>query len=95
MREIEQLNLQIDKLKRRLLDSKSEKVDRKIGQLETRLEFQIPEEGAFEQKRPAAIIPPQQSVRKPVPEYPRVEVEEEWCSRNYPTFVAGKSASGE
>jgi transposase len=67
--EIEQLKLQIAKLKRMQFGRKSEKIDRKNEQLETRLEDLIAEEGAPEQKQPAAAIPAQQSVRQPLPEH--------------------------
>ncbi|GGE91338.1 transposase [Massilia psychrophila] len=46
--EIEQLKLQLAKLKRMQFGRKSEKIDRKIEQLETRLEDLVAEEGANE-----------------------------------------------
>jgi transposase len=67
--EIAQLKLQIAKLKRMQFGRKSEKIDRKIEQLEMRLEDLIAEEGATEQKQPAAAIPAQPSVRQPLPEH--------------------------
>jgi len=67
--EIEQLKLQIAKLKRMQFGRKSEKIDRKIKQLETRLEDLIAEEGAAEQKQPTAAIPGQKSVHQPLPEH--------------------------
>ena len=50
--EIEQLKLQLAKLKRMQFGRKSEKIDRKIEQLETRLEDLVAEEGANEQQAP-------------------------------------------
>ena len=82
--EIEQLNLQIAKLKRMQFGRKSEKIDRKLEQLETRLEDLMAEEGAAEQKSPAAVVPRPKSPHKPLPEnLPReehiIEPEEEAC----------------
>jgi transposase len=72
--EIEQLNLQITKLKRMQFGRKSEKIDRKLEQMETRLEDLIAEEGAAEQKVPASVTPRQKSPHKPLPEnLPREE----------------------
>lgn len=48
--EIEQLKLQLSKLRRMQFGRKSEKLDRKIEQLETRLEDLIAEDGANEQR---------------------------------------------
>ena len=67
--EIEQLKLQIAKLKRMQFGRKSEKIDRKIEQLETRLEDLIAEEGAVEQQQPAPAVTRQKSVRQPLPEH--------------------------
>lgn len=82
--EIEQLKLQITKLRRMQFGRKSEKLDKKIEQLETRLEDLIAEEGATEEKAstPAALRP--KSVRQPLPEHlPReervLEPEEQAC----------------
>lgn len=63
--EIEQLKLQLAKLKRMQFGRKSEKLDRKIEQLETRLEDLIAEDGASEQASPAASQ--RKSVRQPLP----------------------------
>jgi hypothetical protein len=67
--EIEQLKLQLAKLKRMQFGRKSQKLDRKIEQLETRLEDLIAEDGAGEQK----AAPPASKVRKlarqPLPEH--------------------------
>lgn len=68
--EIEQLKLQIAKLKRMHFGRKSEKLDRKIEQLETRLEHLIAEDGASEQELPAAAVPAHaKAVRRPLPEH--------------------------
>lgn len=82
--EIEQLKLQIAKFKRMQFGRKSEKIDRKIDQLETRLEDLIAEEGAAEQKSPVAVVPRQKSTHQRLPEYlPRedhiIEPEEQAC----------------
>ena len=73
--EIEQLKLQITRLRRMQFGRKSEKLDQKIEQLETRLEDLIAEEGVAEQAQqplPAALR--QRSVRQPLPEHlPRQE----------------------
>jgi transposase len=73
--EIEQLNLQIAKLRRMQFGRKSEKIDRKLAQLEARLEDLIAEEGAVEQKTAtAAAAPRPKSPHQPLPEYlPREE----------------------
>lgn len=73
--EIEQLKLQIAKLKRMHFSCKSEKIDRKIEQLETRLEDLIAEDGASEQELPVAAVPVRvKTVRQPLPEHlPREE----------------------
>lgn len=73
--EIEQLKLQIAKLKRMHFGRKSEKIDRKIEQLETRLEDLIAEDGASEQELPVAAAPARvKTVRQPLPEHlPREE----------------------
>jgi transposase len=66
--EIEQLKLQLAKLKRMQFGRKSEKLDRKIEQLESRLEDLVAEEGASEhQDAPAA--PRRKSERHPLPEH--------------------------
>jgi transposase len=67
--EIEQLKLQIAKLKRMQFGRKSEKIDKKIEQLETRLEDLIAEEGAAEQKRPETVVPRQKSAHQPLPDH--------------------------
>lgn len=73
--EIEQLHLQIAKLKRMQFGRKSEKIDRKLELLEARLEDLIAEEGAVEQKTAtAAPVPRQKSPHLPLPEHlPREE----------------------
>lgn len=73
--EIEQLKLQIAKLKCLHFGRKSEKIDRKIEQLETRLEDLIAEDGAGEQERPATAAPARtKTARQPLPEHlPRDE----------------------
>ncbi|MBA3774817.1 MAG: IS66 family transposase [Ramlibacter sp.] len=71
--EIEQLKLQLAKLKRVQFGRKSEKIDRKIEQLETRLEDLVAEEGANEQQAPPSA-PRRKSERQPLPEHlPREE----------------------
>jgi len=82
--EIEQLNLQIAKLKRMQFGRKSEKIDRKIEQLETRLEDLVAEEGAAEQRRPVPATPIQKPTRQPLPDHlPReenlIEPQEQVC----------------
>jgi transposase len=82
--EIEQLKLQLAKFKRMQFGRKSEKIDRKIEQLETRLEDLIAEDGAAEQKQPAAAIPRQKSAHQPLPSHlPReehiIEPQEQAC----------------
>jgi transposase len=82
--EIEQLNLQIAKLKWMAFGRKSEKIDRKIEALETRLEDLIAEEGAAEQKLPTLVVPREKSIHQPLPEHlPReehiIEPQEEAC----------------
>jgi len=82
--EIEQLKLQIAKFKRMQFGRKSEKIDRKIEQLETRLEDLMAEEGAAEQKLPTAVVPRQKSVHQPLPDHLLreehiIEPEEEAC----------------
>ena len=53
--EIEQLKLQLAKLKGMQFGRKSEKLDREIEQLETRLEDLVAEKGASEQRGAAAV----------------------------------------
>jgi len=72
--EIEQLKLQLAKLKRLQFGRKSEKLDRQIEQLETRLEDLVAEEGAAEEKQAAPNVARQKSPRQPLPEHlPREE----------------------
>ncbi|HEX8955340.1 MAG TPA: IS66 family transposase [Burkholderiaceae bacterium] len=72
--EIEQLKLQLAKLKRLQFGRKSEKLDRQIEQLETRLEDLVAEEGAAEEKQAAPNAARQKSPRQPLPEHlPREE----------------------
>lgn len=76
--EIEQLKLQLAKLKRMQFGRKSEKLDKKIEQLETRLEDLIAEEGAADEVPPPVPMTPtslrQKSVRQSLPEHlPREE----------------------
>jgi len=66
--EIDQLKLQLAKLKRMQFGRKSEKLDRKIEQLETRLEDLVAEEGAGEQQA-APAARPRKSERQPLPEH--------------------------
>jgi transposase len=74
--EIEQLNLQLSKLKRMQFGQKSEKLDRQIEQLETRLEDLLAEEGAAETEAAPDATPPtrKKAVRKPFPEHLEREV---------------------
>lgn len=67
--EIEQLKLQIAKLRRMQFGRKSEKLDRKIEQLETRLEDLIAEDGATEQNETAPALTRRKSVRQPLPSH--------------------------
>jgi transposase len=83
--EIEQLKLQLAKLKRMQFGRKSEKLDRKIEQLETRLEDLIAEDGASEQNTapPASIAG--KVARQPLPAHlPRedriIEPPDQACS---------------
>lgn len=72
--EIEQLKLQLAKLKRMQFGRKSEKIDRKIEQIETRLEDLIAEEGEAEERQSAPAVARQKSVRHPLPAHlPREE----------------------
>jgi len=76
--EIEQLTLQIARFKRMQFGRKSEKIDRKLEQLEqleTRLEDLLAEEGAVEQTSPVevAVVPHQKAPHKPLPEHLRRE----------------------
>ena len=66
--EIEQLKLQLAKLKRVQFGRESEKLDRKIEQLETRLENLVAEEGESEQQA-AQTAPRRKSERLPLPEH--------------------------
>jgi transposase len=82
--EIEQLTLQITKLKRMVFGRKSEKIDKKLAQLETRLEDLIAEEGAAEQTAKLPVQSRQKSIHKPFPEnLPReehiIEPQEDAC----------------
>lgn len=83
--EIEQLKLQLTKLKRMQFGRKSEKLDRKIEQLETRLEDLIAEDGASEQQS-TSTISKRQSARQPLPDHlvreeRLLEPEEQTCSQ--------------
>lgn len=72
--EIEQLKLQLAKLKRMQFGRKSEKIDRKIELIETRLEDLIAEEGEAEERQSVPAVARQKSVRQPLPEHlPREE----------------------
>src|SRR5690242_18659820 len=67
--EIEQLKLQLAKLRRMQFGRKSEKLDRQIEQLETRLEDLLAEEGESPDREAASEIPAakQRSSRQPLP----------------------------
>ncbi|MEX3765290.1 transposase, partial [Paraburkholderia phenoliruptrix] len=69
--EIEQLKLQIARLRRMQFGRKSEKLDRQIEQLETRLEDLMAEEGAAkEDARPVENpVARQRPVRQPLPDH--------------------------
>ena len=67
--EIEQLKLQLAKLKRMQFGRKSEKIDRKIEQIETRLDDLIAEEGEAEERQSAPVAARHKSVRQPLPEH--------------------------
>ncbi len=68
--EIEQLKLQIAKLKRMQFGRKSEKIDRKIEQLETRLEDLIAEDGAAAEEVETSPTPTRaKSPCKPLPDH--------------------------
>ena len=74
--EIEQLKLQLAKLRRMQFGRKSEKLDRQIEQLETRLEDLLAEEGEKPDREAASEIPAtkQRSSRQPLPAHlPRDE----------------------
>lgn len=74
--EIEQLNLQLSKLRRMQFGQKSEKLDRQIEQIETRLEDLLAEEGAAQTEAAPDATPPtrKRAVRKPFPEHLEREV---------------------
>jgi transposase len=83
--EIEQLKLQLAKLKRMQFGRKSEKLDRKIEQLETRLEDLIAEDSASEQKATLTASNMRKVARQPLPEHlPRedhvIEPPDQACS---------------
>mgnify|MGYP003365804549 FL=1 len=83
--EIEQLKLQLAKLKRMQFGRKSEKLDRKIEQLETRLEDLIAEDGASEQKAALPGSNARKVARQPLPAHlPRednvIEPPDQACS---------------
>src|ERR1700679_2171522 len=65
--EIEQLKLQLAKLKRMQFGRKSEKIDRKIEEIETRLEDLIAEEGEAEELQSTPAVARKKSVRQPLP----------------------------
>jgi transposase len=69
--EIEQLKLQLAKLRRMQFGRKSEKLDRQIEQLEIRLEDLVAEEGAAEEKQPLPLsnVLRQKSARQALPEH--------------------------
>lgn len=64
--EIEQLKLELAKLKRMQFGRKSEKIDRKIDEVETRLEDLVAEEGDAEETQ-SLPTPRQKSARQPLP----------------------------
>ena len=90
--EIEQLKLQLAKLKRMQFGRKSEKLDRKIEQLETRLEDLIAEDGASEQK---AVLPASNArkvTRQPLPAHlPREDNVVESLGQSCPSAMANSS----
>jgi transposase len=74
--EIEQLKLQLAKLRRMQFGRKSEKLDRQIEQLETRLEDLLAEEGESQDSEAISAAPAarQKSARQPLPAHlPREE----------------------
>jgi chromosome segregation ATPase len=74
--EIEQLKLQLAKLRRMQFGRKSEKLDRQIEQLETRLEDLLAEEGESQAREATSAAPTakQKSSRQPLPaQLPREE----------------------
>lgn len=74
--EIEQLKLQLAKLRRMQFGRKSEKLDQQIEQLETRLEDLLAEEGESQDRETISAVPSarQKSVRQPLPVHlPREE----------------------
>jgi transposase len=74
--EIEQLKLQLAKLRRMQFGRKSEKLDRQIDQLETRLEDLLAEEGESQDREASSEAPTakQKSSRQPLPAHlPREE----------------------
>ncbi|MNM17322.1 Transposase C of IS166 homeodomain protein [compost metagenome] len=63
-------SLEIEQLKRMHFGRKSEKIDRKIEQLETRLDDLIAEDGVSKQEVPAAAAPAcVRAARQPLPEH--------------------------
>ena len=67
--EIEQLKLQISKLRRMQFGQKSEKLDWQIDQLEARLEDLLSEEGEAEVDQPKPLSPRNKAVRRPLPDH--------------------------
>ncbi len=65
--EIEQLKLQLAKLRRMQFGRKSEKLDRQIEQLEIRLEDLLAEEGESQDREAISATPPQAEISAPAP----------------------------
>lgn len=96
--EIEQLKLLIAKLRRMQFGRKSEKIDRQIERLETRLEDLMAEEGTADaaQEPPASPGARQKSVRQPLPEsLPREDIILEPAEHDCPSCGAELKPLGE
>lgn len=72
--EIEEIKLQLSVLRRMQFGQKSEKFERQIAQLETRLEDLLADEGEAEVAQPEAKPPRNKAVRRPLPEHLEREV---------------------
>ena len=96
--EIEQLKLQLAKLRRMQFGRKSEKLDRQIEQLETRLEDLLAEEGESDDREaiPKAPIAKLRSSRQPLPGHlPREERVLEPAEEACPSYGGELQALGE